>query len=137
MIPLLKVGEYDVPDDLVYSKEHEWVRKTEANRLVIGVTDYAAKMLNDVIYVTLPQVNAELKFMQALGSLESIKSVSDVYSPLSGKVLKVNESLAKHPELVNKSPYGEGWLIELAPSKFDEEVKQLLTAEKYSILIKG
>ncbi len=122
---------YHIPDDLMYTKEHEWA-KEEGGIVRIGVTDYAAKTLNDVVYVTSPKLNARVEQMKTMGSVESIKAVSEVYSPISGTVTRVNGELDSHPELVNKSPYGEGWLAEVKPSDFAAEKKALLDAKAYA-----
>jgi len=127
--------EYVVPDDLLYTKEHEWVKILTDQRALVGVTDYAARLLNDVVYVTLPEVGRSVKMMEAAGSLESIKAVSDFYAPLSGKILRVNDKLAKQPELVNESPYGEGWLVEIEPSNLKSETGKLLSPTAYRALI--
>jgi glycine cleavage system H protein len=127
----MDVQGYQVPDDLMYTKEHEWAK--DAGGLVrVGITDYAAKTLNDVVYITSPKVNAKVEQSKSMGTVESIKAVSEVYSPVSGTVTKVNSELDSHPELVNKSPYGEGWLIEVRPTDFTSESKSLLGAGAYS-----
>jgi len=122
---------YHIPDDLLYTKEHEWA-KDEGGTVKIGVTDYAAKTLNDVVYVTPPKVNTMVEQMKTMGTVESIKAVSEVYSPISGTVTRVNGALDTHPELVNKSPYGEGWLVEVKPTNFTSEKKGLLDAKAYA-----
>ena len=131
---------YQIPDDLLYTKEHEWA-KLEGSVVRVGITDYAAKTLNDVVYVTLPKVNDRVKQSEPMGTVESIKAVSELYSPVSGTVTKVNEALSSHPELVNKSPYGEGWILEVNTSTFSSEKKNLLTARTYAshiqALLKG
>ena len=106
------------PDDLSYTREHEWVRDPgEAESSVrVGITDFAQDALGDVVYVSLPAVGDEVETGSAIGELESTKSVSDVYAPLAGTVAAVNEALESTPELVNSDPYGEGWLFELVPA---------------------
>lgn len=122
---------YQIPDDLLYTKEHEWARAT--GRVVrVGVTDYAAKTLNDVVYVTGPKIGDKVSQFKTMGTVESIKAVSELYSPVSGEVSRVNEALDNHPELINKSPYGEGWIIEVTNSDFSSESKQLLDANAYA-----
>jgi glycine cleavage system H protein len=106
------------PDDLKYTAEHEWVRtpgETEAS-VRIGITDYAQDALGDIVFVSLPEVGTDVEAGSPVGELESTKSVSDVYAPVSGTVTAVNEALDGTPELVNSDPYGEGWLFELEPS---------------------
>ena len=107
------------PDDLKYTAEHEWVRASgegEEAVLRVGITDYAQDALGDIVFVTLPSVGTELTTGQAVGEVESTKSVSDVYAPLAGTVTAVNATLDGSPELVNSDPYGEGWIFELRPS---------------------
>jgi glycine cleavage system H protein len=122
---------YEIPDVLLYTKEHEWA-KEEGVSVRVGVTDYAAKTLNDVVYVTYPKAGSRVEQMKSLGTVESIKAVSEIYSPVSGTVSKVNAELDNHPELVNKSPYGEGWIILVEPSNFLAEKKSLLDAKAYA-----
>ena len=122
---------YHIPEELMYTKEHEWA-KEEGGVVRIGITDYAAKTLNDVVYVTSPKVNDKVEQMKTMGTVESIKAVSEIYSPISGTVTKVNSELDSHPELVNKSPYGEGWLVEVKPSNLATERKELLDAKAYT-----
>ena len=95
----------------------------------VGITDYAAKTLNDIVYLTLPSAGQELKQLSTFGTVESIKAVSELYSPLSGTVTSTNQELVNHPELINKSPYEAGWIIELKPSKLEEEKRALLCPE--------
>ena len=107
------------PDDLHYTAEHEWVRVvgSGADAVVrIGITDYAQDALGDIVFVTLPAVGTELEAGQSIGEVESTKSVSDVYAPLTGTVTARNEALDATPELVNSDPYGEGWMLELSPN---------------------
>jgi glycine cleavage system H protein len=98
-----------VPADLRYTKSHEWVR-TEGSEVVVGITDHAQQELTDIVFVDLPKVGAELKEGASVLVLESVKTVADVYAPVAGPVVAVNEGLKTHPELVNRSPYGDGWL---------------------------
>jgi glycine cleavage system H protein len=107
------------PDDVKYTAEHEWVRATGSGDeavLRIGITSYAQEALGDIVFVTLPTVGTEVEAGQSLGEVESTKSVSDVYAPLSGTVTATNEQLDGAPELVNTDPYGEGWMFELRPA---------------------
>ena len=127
---------YHIPDDLLYTKEHEWA-KEEGLVVRVGITDYAAKTLNDVVYVTSPKANEKVEHLKSMGTVESIKAVSEIYSPLSGTVVRVNGQLDSHPELVNKSPYGEGWLIEVRPTNFALEKKSLLDAKAYAAHLNG
>ncbi len=126
----MDVQGYHVPEDLMYTKEHEWA-KQEGSVVRVGITDYAAKTLNDIVYVTPPKVSSAVEQMKSMGTVESIKAVSEIYSPVSGTVARVNGELESHPELVNKSPYGEGWLLEVKPSNFESERKSLMDARAY------
>ncbi len=106
------------PEDLKYTSEHEWLRDpgTADDSVRIGITDYAQDALGDIVYVSLPEVGAEIESGAAVGELESTKSVSDVYAPMAGKVVARNDALEASPELVNSDPYGEGWLFEIVPA---------------------
>jgi glycine cleavage system H protein len=103
------------PADLKYTAEHEWLRAA-GDSLRIGITDYAQEALGDIVFVTLPAVGTEVTAGESFGEVESTKSVSDVYAPLTGTITAVNDALDANPELVNADPYGEGWMVELAPS---------------------
>ena len=127
-------SQYRVPDNLAYTREHEWA-KTFDGIVRIGITDYAAKTLNDVVYVSLPSIGQNIEQSASFGTVESIKAVSELYSPLSGMVTKVNTELSTHPELVNESPYEEGWIMEIKPSKIEEERKKLLDSKQYQELL--
>ncbi len=127
----MKFGDYDVPDDLLYTKEHEWAKEAGAT-VIVGITDYAAKTLNDVVYVTLPKAGEKLTQFKTMGTVESIKAVSELYSPVSGTVTKVNDKLSSQPELTNESPYGDGWLLEVRPTDIAAERKKLMDAKAYS-----
>jgi glycine cleavage system H protein len=118
-----------VPDDLRYSKDHEWL-KAEGNRARVGITDYAQHQLTDIVYVKLPAPGTRVKKGEVLGEVESIKSVSEIYSPVSGKVVEANKALDKAPEVMNQDPYGQGWfaVLELENPK---EAGELLDAKHY------
>lgn len=131
----LKVAKYEVVEGLFYTKEHEWAKVISGGRVLIGITDYAAQLLHEVVYVTLPALNTEVRQMQSLGTVESVKAVSDLFSPMSGTITRVNEKLAMHPELVNSSPYGDGWLVEISAKNFESEKKNLLDANSYAKLV--
>ncbi len=115
------MSSLEYPDDLHYTPEHEWVRSAAADggAVRVGITAYAQDALGDVVYVTLPEVGASITEGEACGEVESTKSVSDLFAPLSGEVTARNETLDATPELVNTDPYGEGWLFELAPTDAD------------------
>lgn len=118
-----------VPDDLRYTKEHEWIR-VEGNRATIGITDYAQDALTDVVFAELPDAGEEFAAGDSMGVVESVKSVSDIYAPLSGKVVDVNSRLDDEPELLNTDPYGEGWFCVMELTN-PSEVDQLLDAAGY------
>lgn len=109
----------NVPAGLKYSKEHEWV-KVEGNVATIGITDHAQHALGDIVFVELPKVGAEAKFMKPIGVVESVKAASDVFSPLSGKITAANDALAKSPETINTDPYGAGWMAKIEMSNTAE-----------------
>jgi glycine cleavage system H protein len=121
------------PSDRRYTKEHEWVR-VEDNMGTVGITDYAQDQLGDVVYVDLPSSGAQVKQLEKLGEIESVKAVSDLYSPVSGEVVEVNQGVNDRPELVNRSPYDEGWLVRLRLAD-PAELDNLLTAKQYDELI--
>jgi glycine cleavage system H protein len=124
----------DVPDDLSYTAEHEWVRGSDGSSTVrVGITDYAQEALGDVVYVSLPDVGATVEKGAAVGEVESTKSVSDIFAPLSGKVSGRNEKLDEHPELINSDPYGAGWMLEIDVSD-ETELGDLLDAAAYGTL---
>jgi len=123
------------PSDRRYSKEHEWV-KTEDDAAVIGVTDYAQDQLGDVVYVDLPEPGTALKQFEKMGEIESVKAVSDLFSPVSGEVLEVNGQVVEKPELVNNDPHGAGWLLKVKLADA-AELEKLLSAEEYDAFIAG
>lgn len=120
----------DFPDDLLYTKEHEWV-KVENGKARIGITDYAQHELGDIVFVELPEIESEVLAMETFGVVESVKTVSDLYSPVSGKVVEVNTELQSIPELVNSNPYDKGWMI-MVTMIDEKELKELLSAEEYT-----
>ena len=121
------------PDDRKYSKEHEWL-KIDGDSATIGVTDYAQDQLGEVVYVDLPQPGATITQFEKMGEIESVKAVSDLFTPASGEVLEVNEKVVEKPELVNSDPHGEGWLLKVKLSDASETDK-LLTAAEYDAFI--
>jgi glycine cleavage system H protein len=127
----MELQGYDIPDDLLYTKEHEWASEVGPS-VRVGITDYAAKTLNDVVYVAPSKVNDKVVQFKAMGTVESIKTVSELYSPLSGTVTRVNTELDSHPELVNRSPYVEGWLVEVKATDFASDRSRLLDARQYA-----
>ncbi|MDI6767918.1 MAG: glycine cleavage system protein GcvH [Bacteroidota bacterium] len=121
------------PENLKYTKEHEWI-KIEGNTGLVGITEFAQGELGDVVFVELPQVGKQVKQGDSFGTIEAVKAVSDLYAPVSGEVLESNNELEKVPELVNKEPYGKGWLIKLKLTK-KVELDNLLDAKAYQNLI--
>jgi glycine cleavage system H protein len=121
----------DVPGELRYTSEHEWAR-SEDGRVVVGITDYAQDQLGDVVFVELPEAGTEVEAGQPLGEVESTKSVSDIFSPVSGKVLEKNSEVEQNPALINEDPYGKGWLVTIEPAG---EPGDLLSSDDYKKLI--
>ena len=117
------------PEDSRYAKSHEYVH-VESNVGTVGITDYAQKELGDVVFVELPQVGTQLEQGDELGSIESVKAVSELFAPVSGEVVEVNEALTEKPELVNTDPYGDGWMVRIKLAT-PEEVGELMDAEEY------
>jgi glycine cleavage system H protein len=122
-----------IKEDLKYTKEHEWL-KLEGDVAIMGITDYAQGELGDVVFVELPKTGTELQQMKAFGVIEAVKAVSDLYSPISGKVLEVNEKLSTDSKLINADPYGEGWIIKIKV-KDRKELDSLLSPEEYKKLL--
>ena len=120
----------NIPQDLKYTKEHEWVLLDDGVA-VVGITDFAQSELGDIVFVELPSIGLNVKVMDPFGSVESVKSVSDLYSPVSGVVADVNTRLTSNPDLVNSDPFGEGWMVRIEPSEMSD-LDQLLTAEEYA-----
>jgi glycine cleavage system H protein len=119
----------EFPENLFYSEDHEWVRD-EGTQVTIGITDYAQGQLKDIVYVDLPEVGSEFKRGENIGVVESVKTVADIFSPVTGKVIEKNVDLKDRPEWVNKEPYGKGWLLKMA-LKEREELKELLSSKAY------
>ena len=119
----------EIPNDLLYTIEHEWVR-LKNNRATVGVTDFAQGQLGDVVFVELPVEGTELAKESTFGVVESVKTVSDIYAPVTGKVVAVNKNLESQPELVNSDPYGQGWMIEIEFSNSSPD-QSLLSADQY------
>ena len=121
------------PSELKYTKDHEWI-KIEGNVATVGITDFAQGELGDIVFVDVESVDEELNAGEVFGSVEAVKTVSDLYLPVSGKVIEFNDALEDEPELVNNDPYGKGWIIKLEVSE-DLDTSELLTAEHYEVLI--
>lgn len=125
----------NLPKELKYSEEHEWVKDESGQKVRIGITDFAQSELGDIVFIELPEEGDEIEANDTFGSVESVKTVSELYAPVSGKVVEVNAELEDSPELVNESPYGEGWMIVVEMSD-PSELNNLLTAEKYEEMYK-
>ncbi len=119
----------DLPEDLKYSKEHEWVL-VEGNVATVGITDYAQDQLGDIVFVELPAVGDKVSREDAFGVVESVKAVSDIYAPLTGKVIEINDDLPDNPEILNEDPYCDGWIIKIEMSDPDE-IDDLLSPSEY------
>ncbi|MGH2707185.1 MAG: glycine cleavage system protein GcvH [Actinomycetota bacterium] len=124
-----------VPEELTYTKDHEWARQRD-DVLVIGLTDHAQRQLGNVVFVELPKVGDSFEAGEPFGTVESVKAVSEVYAPVTGRVIKVNEGLSDSPEYINDDVYGEGWLIEIRMANA-AQAEELLTAAEYSAYIEG
>jgi len=122
----------DIRENLLYTKEHEWI-KIEGNLGTIGISDYAQSSLGDVTFVELPKIGNEIKQFEPFASVESVKAVSDIYAPMSGKIIKINEKLSTSPELINQSPYEKGWIavIEISDEKEKENLMPYSEYKKY------
>ena len=119
----------EFPEDLKYSKEHEWVL-VEGKVATVGITDFAQDQLGDIVFVELPAVGDKVSKEDAFGVVESVKAVSDIYAPVSGKVLEANDDLPENPEMINEDPYGDGWIIKIEMND-PEELNDLMTATEY------
>lgn len=125
----------EYPDDLKYTKEHEWARLSDG-RVTVGVTDYAQDALGEVVFLELPEIDADVSKEDAFGVIESVKAANDLFAPVSGRVVEVNGTLVESPEMVNTDPYGEGWLIAVEPSDL-AELDDLMTAKEYAEYVRS
>ena len=125
----------NIPEELRYSSDHEWV-KVEGDRVRIGITDYAQDALGDVVFVQIPELGAKVTAGAGVSEVESTKSVSDIYAPVSGEVVEVNSDLDTNPERINEDPYGDGWMFVMAPDD-PGDIEQLLDADAYRRLVEG
>jgi glycine cleavage system H protein len=123
----------NLPQELKYTKEHEWIR-TEGDVAYVGVTDYAQEQLGDIVFIDIPSVGEELAAEEVFGTIEVVKTVSDLFLPVAGTVLEQNEALEDQPELVNQDPYGKGWIIKIKPAA-DADFSALLTVDQYKEVI--
>ena len=128
--------DYKVKEGFYYTKEHEWAKKVDHGNVLVGIADYAQAQLHEIVYVELPEMDAEVGQMEAVGAVESVKAVSDFYCPVSGRVIEVNESLLDAPEKINEDPYGEGWIAKIDPTNLEGDIENLMNAEAYSEFLK-
>ncbi len=119
----------NLPDDLLYTESHEWV-KNEGKQATVGITDYAQGQLKDIVFVEMPEIGSKFKKGDSLGVVESVKTVADLYSPVTGKVVETNPALKDHPQFVNEDPYGKGWMVKMELES-EDELKGLLSAKAY------
>lgn len=127
---MIEIEGYKIIENLLYSKDHVWI-KIENNKAKIGITDYIQKNLHDIVYIELPEINSNIHQGKKLALIESIKTISEIHSPLTGKILKINEELKSKPGLINESPYENGWLAIIEPINFEKEKNNLLNFEEY------
>ncbi len=133
---MVKVGDYNIPDELLYTKEHEYAQVESEDLVKVGITDYAQKSLRDIVYVELPKKGSEVTSGSEFGSIESVKAVSELYAPVSGMIEEVNSELENSPERVNEDPYGEGWIIKIKASDIEADKAKLLNSKAYAKLVK-
>lgn len=131
----VKIDDYEIPDQLHYSKDHLWAQ-IEGDKVKVGLTDYAQKALHEIVFIDVTVAGLTITQAQALGTVESVKAVSEVLSPVSGEVTEVNGKISSNPELVNKDPYGEGWIAVIKSPNIDADLKNLMTAEQYATYVK-
>jgi len=127
----LKVNDFNVPENLFYTKDHEWISLENGDVVKVGITDYAQKSLHEIVFVDLPNEGKRVERANPLGTVESVKAVSEVFSPVSGYIFKVNEDLQMNPELVNKDPYGQGWMVLIKTNNWNTDFKNLLSSTQY------
>jgi len=132
----MKVGIYDIPENCYYIKEHEWILIENTDTAKIGITDYAQKALKEITYFYVGRKSAEVKRMETICKIESVKCVAEILSPLSGVVLRFNNGLFDKPSIINSDPYGKGWIAIIRPTNFDKEQEKLLKPELYAEHIK-
>jgi glycine cleavage system H protein len=133
---MVKVGDFNIPDELLYTKDHEYAQIEDEDLVKIGITDYAQKSLRDIVYVELPKKGSEVTQGSEFGSIESVKAVSELYAPVSGVIEEVNSELENSPERVNEDPYGEGWIIKIKASSIDSDKAKLLNSKAYAKIVK-
>ncbi|MBU6391635.1 MAG: glycine cleavage system protein GcvH [Planctomycetes bacterium] len=123
----------NIPSELLYTKTHEWVKKINSKEVIVGITDFAQQQLKDIVFVELPSVGKELKMGKPCAVVESVKAAYDIYSPLSGKVVKVNHEIQEKPQLVNEDPYGDGWFLQIEIANLNE-FNSLLSPSQYRVI---
>lgn len=131
-----EIEELSFPEDVGYTSEHEWAKKLDGSKVLVGITDYAQDQLGDVVFVELPEVGSSFRKGDEFGTLESVKAVAPVYIPLSGKVAAVNGALEDSPELVNQAPYADGWLLEVEADDLSE-LEELMNRTAYLEMLRG
>ncbi len=124
-----------LPEDLLYTDSHEWV-KDEGGHVAMGITDYAQGQLKDIVFVEMPEIGTRFKMGESLGVVESVKTVADLYSPVTGKIMETNAGLKDHPQFVNEDPYGKGWMLKMEVED-KEELRGLLSAQAYQGILPG
>jgi glycine cleavage system H protein len=124
----------ELPGDLLYTKEHEWLRKEDDGSVSVGITDHAQAALGDLVYVELPEIDQDVELNGEMAVVESVKAASDVYAPIAGVVVAVNDALADDPETINNDPYGDGWIVRLKPSS-DIDESELMDPDAYQELL--
>ena len=125
------------PSDRKYSKEHEWAKVEAQGLIVIGITHYAQDQLGDVVFLDLPSTGAKVEQYKKLGEIESVKAVSDIFAPIGGQVVEVNQAVVDHPEVVNEDPFDEGWLVKVASNDAEKDMDSLMTAEEYETFLES
>ena len=130
------MNAFEIPSNLLYTKTHEWAKFNE-DIVIVGITDYAQKSLHEIVYVDLPRIGMKVSAGKPFMNVESIKAVSEIYAPVSGEIIDVNNMLAAHPEILNENPYGDGWLVKIKPANWELESKQLLNNTQYASILKS
>jgi glycine cleavage system H protein len=124
------------PSDRKYSREHEWAKSDAKDLITVGITHYAQDQLGDIVYIDLPKVGAKIEQFKKLGEVESVKAVSDIYTPVGGEVVEVNKAVSEKPETVNQDPFEKGWLVKIKPTNGDADLQKLMTADQYDTFLK-
>ena len=124
----------NIPDDMKYTDDHEWI-KIDSDLAIVGITDFAQSELGDIIFVEFPNIGESVNQKDTIGTLEAVKTVADIYSPLSGEIIEINEQLESNPELINEDPYNNGWILKIKIND-DNEINSLLSGDDYRKLIK-